>query len=67
MSVAPGHDMIEAGPANVENETNDFTVDWDGPNDPNNPKKLAVLSTNCQTNARLKFLSIVGHSARNGS
>ena len=28
--------MIEA--ANAD-ETNHFTVDWDGPDDPNNPKK----------------------------
>ena len=28
--------MIEAG---NENEGNHFTVDWEGPDDPNNPKK----------------------------
>ena len=39
--------MIEAGAAN-ENEMNHFTVDWDGPDDPNNPKKLD-LSTNYTT------------------
>lgn len=46
MSVASRHDMIEAGPPNA-NETNYYTVDWDGPGDPKNPKKLAGLSTNC--------------------
>lgn len=44
MSVASRHDIIEAGPANDE-ETNNFTVDWDGPDDPSNPKKLAGLFT----------------------
>lgn len=29
--------MIEAGTG--ENEANHFTVDWDGPDDFNNPKK----------------------------
>jgi hypothetical protein len=30
--------MIEAGTTG-ETEANHFTVDWDGPDDPNNPKK----------------------------
>ena len=32
--------MIEALGTASKNEGNHFTVDWDGPDDPNNPKKL---------------------------
>ena len=46
MSAATRHDVIEVSPAS-ENEPNHYTtVDWDGPNDPNNPKKSASLSVN---------------------
>lgn len=33
--------MIEAGTTG-ENEANRFTVDWDGPDDPNDPKKSGL-------------------------
>lgn len=55
--------MIEAGVAN-ENEGNHFTIDWDGPDDPNNPRKSDPPA---EYGVRLKSFSAAGHSARNGS
>ena len=56
--------MIEAG-ITGENEANHFTVDWDGPDDPNNPKKSGLPGTDCDL--RLKSPPAAGRSAKNGS
>ena len=42
--VSRRQDMIEAGAVN-KREGNQFTVDWDGPDDPNNPKKSVCPGT----------------------
>ena len=42
MSVASHHDTNEANAANRD-ETNHFIVDWDGPDDPSNPKKFGPV------------------------
>ena len=55
--------MIEAGTAR-ENEGNHFTVDWDGPGDPSDPKKSDFPT---EYDARLKSPSAAGHSTKNGS
>ena len=58
--------MIEARTAN-EGDGNHFTVDWDGPDDPSNPKKSDLPARPSSPHSRLKSLPIAGHSARNGS
>jgi len=57
--------MIEAG---GENEGNHFTVEWEGPDDPGNPKKSGLpVGLYGALHVRLNSLSTAGHSARNGS
>jgi len=58
--------MIEAGTAISGNEGSDFTIDWDGPDDPHDPKKWD-LPTEHVHDMRLKPLSTAGTSAKNGS
>ena len=58
MSLPSHRDMIEAGTVD-EHETNNFTVDWDGPEDPNNPKKLdpVTVSLIYWREAKIRFCS----------
>ena len=55
--------MIEAGTTG-ENEANHFTVDWDGPDDPSDPKKSSLPT---DYDLRLKSPPTAGRSAKNGS
>ena len=55
--------MIEAITAG-ENERNRFTVDWDGPDDPDNPKKSDPPQNMIRNS---KSPSTAGNSAKNGS
>ena len=48
--------MIEAG---NENEGNHFTVDWEGPDDPNNPKKSGLpIGLHCTLHVKLTDLPL---------
>ena len=56
--------MIEAGTTGENELANDFTVDWDGPDDPSDPKKSSLPT---DYDLRLKSPPAAGRSAKNGS
>ena len=56
--------MIEAGTPRENEANHHFTVDWDGPDDSNNPKKSDLPTDHVP---RLKSPPTAGHSAKNGS
>lgn len=58
MSLPSRRDMTEAGTVD-EHETNNFTVDWEGPEDPKNPKKLdlVIVSPISWREAKARFCS----------
>ena len=56
--------MIAESSASREDEANRVVVDWDGPDDPNDPKKSDFPATH---DTGLKYPTTVGNSTKNGS
>ena len=68
LSSTPTPSHLALAPPSCSRASDDriLTVDWDGPDDPENPRKYASRMTSISALTSIGYLYVVGASARSG-